>query len=237
MHWVAGGPVEAGAGLAAVVPIGEGWAGCRTGQSGAGETDPGRSSWAPGPLWPPCPSQAWASLRGTTNRGPHAGLRGQAVCPGGHLAAPDSQARPRERVWHSDCPPAPRSSPSWRASRTLGAAGSLAASRAEAGAAHSIAGRPRRAVAGMAAVQSEEAGRAGCGSGHWWGAGQATRPAHTPGRPPRLPTSLTEGPPPARGAGAGPTDVVTGAPVLTLAAPLTARPEVALGTGHVGKPQ
>lgn len=42
--------------------------------------------------------------------------------------------------------------------------------------------------------------------------------------------SLTEGAPPAGRAGAGPADMVTGRPVLALALPPTARPEVALGT-------
>lgn len=40
MDWVTGGPMEAGASLAAVVPIGEGWAGCR------GEARQGSGRWA-----------------------------------------------------------------------------------------------------------------------------------------------------------------------------------------------
>lgn len=42
MDWVTGGPMEAGASLAAVVPIGEGWAGCR------GEARQGSGRWALG---------------------------------------------------------------------------------------------------------------------------------------------------------------------------------------------
>lgn len=86
---------------------------------------------------------------------------------------------------------------------SLGAAGSLAARRADAGAVHVVAGGPGRAVAGTAAVQPEEASRAG---------------------------TLTEASPPACWAGAGPADVVTGCPMLTLALVPTAWSKVSLGT-------
>lgn len=77
--------------------------------------------------------------------------------------------------------PAPRAD---RASRTLGTAGSPAAGRAEAGAAHGITGGPGGTVTGSMAVQSKEASRAG----YRRGAGMGSRPgspgpAHTPGHP------------------------------------------------------
>jgi hypothetical protein len=69
----------------------------------------------------------------------------------------------------------------------------------------------------------------GRGGGDW---GTLPCPQGPSGPPPACVwlTSLTEASSPASWAGAGPTDMVTGCPMLTLAPLLTARPKVALGT-------
>lgn len=85
MYRVTGGPIEAGAGLAAVVPIGEGWAGCRReGGQASGEMDSGKGgsrSGVPGALWSLYPS-LWP---GRPSEWPQIGInmlpRGQSTVP------------------------------------------------------------------------------------------------------------------------------------------------------------
>lgn len=207
---VTGRPIEAGAGPAAVEPVGGGRAGCgREGPSGAGGLHrPGAAGQASLPL-------AWTPL-GTTD--------GVSKRPPGSCRHPGGGPGPS--------PGAPRAA--W-ASRTLRTAGAPAAGRAEAGAAHRVTGAPaarsqlpRQSRPKKPAGQAAESGRREVVvMGRVQGGG--VRP---PPRPTAQLTAFTEGSPPAGRAGARPADVVTGCPVLTLAALPTARPKVEWPWGH-----
>lgn len=208
---VTGRPVEAGAGLAAVVPVGGGRAGCR--REGAirgrrGRADLGQLGRPPF-LWPGHPS-AW----------PTASLSG-------HLAAADTEEEAPARLLEPLGPPGPHAPCAQRGpQRPAGQRQEPLTESQGAPAAQSQMPRQSRPKkpAGQAAESGERRGRGSCDGPR---PGGGVRP---PPRPTPQLTAFTEGSPPAGRAGARPADVVTGCPVLTLAPPPTARPEVALGT-------
>lgn len=132
---------------------------------------------------------ACASLRVAANRGQHTGLRGQNGAPGVAAGGFGQLGRgPGAGLAVSSpllCRPGPVGGP-----RTLSTAGAAAAGRTEAGAAHGVTGHPRSAVTRAAAVQSGEAGRAGCSGGRAMERPCVTgpRPRSPPRRPGRCPS-------------------------------------------------
>lgn len=155
MDRVTGGPIKAGAGLAAVVAECVGWAGCRRegGQRRGARTPGGTAADSSRPLRSSTPLSDLGTTQGGHTQGRTLTLTGSAQ---GQMGA----------------------------SRTLGTAGALAASRTEAGAAHGITGDSSNAVTDAATVHSEEAGRAGC---RWGGDGRPPGSRELPACQPPLP--------------------------------------------------